>query len=779
MIGWTVNHDDVNWKFLQSVYGWSGLQYSTWLRGDLVNLRSEPQLVSIHLAGVLELRINNHSYFGGDFYGTHKAPLVLELPVGKSIIDVRLTRDVRAMGGTSNPSINADLTMRAETRQVRFMKDTLVIPEMYNGLLSSIHFGVTLQNSLASSISVTSCNSSIESGDLELVDNGGVKLTSGQARPLTLRMKSVARLDSTSRMTAELRLCYTESALNASVVHNLTLTFHLTAAGANGLHRFTFLHPSGVVSYALIRPPDVVARYDDRTPVLLALHGAGVDVDGEMMRHSLDGVKNLPALTVFPTGMNTWSADDWHTWAMADVFAAVEALSVWQTNVAWSGPPIDTERLLVTGHSNGGQGTWYLASHRPDRIMAAAPLSGYTSIENYVPYSWWHVAEQNRILDVARLDFRNELFVSNLRGIPVLQQHGAEDNNVPIYHSRLMRTYQVNLGFDPIYVEVPGHGHWWDGVLTTDDLQKFYRSQFTRYRGARPVPSRFEYVVADSANFGSMYGLHVDQLYSHDQLGHLEVTVGKQETDVWHIATVNVHRFHVDTRNSPAQTPRCLYIDYGNECLLVANVTLARARNGTWTQAASAWPNLATRYGRQRGALDAIMNTFGPLTVFACAEVNRQLALQISRNMLQYFGADCEILEDQEYRPELVRGGNVVVLIRGSQVPPSLLSSFPITVQNDVLRLEAKDGFTRKIEAAAGMGAAFLRPLPGERLELVIWGYDDDGLSRAARLIPTITGAGQPDFVILRADSGWKGSGGAVALGFFDHDWQISRSSQL
>lgn len=49
------------------------------------------------------------------------------------------------------------------------------------------------------------------------------------------------------------------------------------------------------------------------------------------------------------------------------------------------------------------------------------------------------------------------------------------------------------------------------------------------------------------------------------------------------------------------------------------------------------------------------------------------------------------------------------------------------------------------------MGALFLRPLDGERLELVVWGADVAGLEHAARLVPALTGVGQPDFVILSA----------------------------
>lgn len=46
-------------------------------------------------------------------------------------------------------------------------------------------------------------------------------------------------------------------------------------------------------------------------PVLLNLHGAGLEADSEQVRHMLDGVEDLPAWTIFPTGGTAWSGDDW------------------------------------------------------------------------------------------------------------------------------------------------------------------------------------------------------------------------------------------------------------------------------------------------------------------------------------------------------------------------------------------------------------------------------------------------------------------------------------
>ena len=110
--------------------------------------------------------------------------------------------------------------------------------------------------------------------------------------------------------------------------------------------------------------------------------------------------------------------------------------------------------------------------------------------------------------------------------------------------------------------------------------------------------------------------------------------------------------------------------------------------------------------------------------------------------------------------------------------PPHTCKRHPISLEPEegIIARDAS-GFNRKYQFQEGLGAAFLRPLPDERLELVIWGYDDLGLRQAARLVPLLTGSGQPDFVIVSKKSRWQGANGALAMGFFDYSWNVSKAS--
>ena len=79
-------------------------------------------------------------------------------------------------------------------------------------------------------------------------------------------------------------------------------------------HKFTYLHPSGIVSYAILRPPSTKAICEVtelKLPILLNLHGAGLEAGSDQVRHTLDPVPDLHAWVLFPTGVTPWSGDDW------------------------------------------------------------------------------------------------------------------------------------------------------------------------------------------------------------------------------------------------------------------------------------------------------------------------------------------------------------------------------------------------------------------------------------------------------------------------------------
>lgn len=153
-----------------------------------------------------------------------------------------------------------------------------------------------------------------------------------------------------------------------------------------------------------------------------------------------------------------------------------------------------------------------------------------------------------------------------------------------------------------------------------------------------------------------------------------------------------------------------------------------------------------------------------------------KVAAQISRNLFQYFKADSVILSNPVQISR--RSGNVITIVTGSGLPLPSLPSFPIQISGaDKLAIRDDAGQNRIYGAEDGLAAIFVRPLDLERLELVIWGGDADSLRIAARLVPMLTGVGQPDFIVLSKSCSWKGLDGVLAMGFFDYSWNVSKTS--
>lgn len=101
----------------------------------------------------------------------------------------------------------------------------------------------------------------------------------------------------------------------------------------------------------------------------------------------------------------------------------------------------DVYRLAVIGHSNGGHGAWWIASHFPDRIMACLPASGYMKVQMYIPY-YMHIGYSyidpviRGLLEGSISENDIDLYASNLVGVPVLARSGQLDKTIPPLHSR-------------------------------------------------------------------------------------------------------------------------------------------------------------------------------------------------------------------------------------------------------------------------------------------------------------------------------------------------------
>ncbi|KAF2840269.1 hypothetical protein M501DRAFT_1002585 [Patellaria atrata CBS 101060] len=766
----------VDWPFISTVYGWAGFQYQAWARGEITVSGTETTSLILYTDQILEFWLDGEPYFGGDFYTYRKAPPVLHLEPGTHRIDIRLVRDVRAMGGIGEPTINVVLEMRLCTNALERTRESILISDNVNGRLVSPYASLSLRNSHPeSAIKITRVQSSVNEITAELLHDEGLIIAPGQTRPISFSVS----LNSRNATIINARVFY-HLVDEENFESSLSVTQQLRLRSTYDPQKFTFMHPGGIVSYTIIRPPARNASCDfnqDSLPVLLQFHGAGVEAENDMVAHSLDPVADLCSWVLFPTGITPWSGDDWHAWGFADVEAAVASIPEWINHTNWEGSAVNIDRWIVSGHSNGGQGTWYALTHIPDKIVAAAPVSGYSSIQNYVPYHLWHPMEPRRyaVLQAASNDYRHELLVENGRGIPILQQHGSIDDNVPAFNSRLMSLLISQAGYSTNYVELPNRNHWFDTVMTTDALKAFYRAS-VKLDTVSSKLENFTFVVSNPGTMGSKGGFQVDHLEDPGQYGRIDVQVSFQRCE-YRVRTSNILQFRY--LGSACSNPAFIVDEeeITTDCAGIVCSTLYFSRNTAekrW-QFSGTTPQIPSRFGKQLGAMDAILRSKGPFIILYEEDSAYPTAVQISRNLYQYFSADSEVTKDLEKKH--MSTGNVITISTG-QFPPRSDNRHPIQQIGDTLSVRDGSGEWHKYNDEEVPAAIFLQDVGDDsRLELVIWGKDSENLMTAARLVPMLTGVGQPDFVLLGKSSGLKGVEGAVAMGFFDHMWNVTESS--
>jgi predicted peptidase len=218
-----------------------------------------------------------------------------------------------------------------------------------------------------------------------------------------------------------------------------------------GEHRFQVYVPRGY-------------RASARLPVILALHGAGErGVDGILQTEVGLGsalrryADRYPAIVVFP------QAPPGASWQGPPAEVALAALD--QAIREFRG---DRDRVYLMGLSLGGNGSWYLAYHHPERFAAIVVVCGFVQALRDFPA-------------VAPSDDPYAAVAGRIARIPVWIAHGDADTVVPVAESRRMNAALEAAGADVHYVELPGVGHGaWDPTFRDEALPTWLFGQSRR-----------------------------------------------------------------------------------------------------------------------------------------------------------------------------------------------------------------------------------------------------------------------------------------------------------
>ena len=211
-----------------------------------------------------------------------------------------------------------------------------------------------------------------------------------------------------------------------------------------GFHLRSLATDHGPRKYTVYVPAD----YDGQKefPAVLFLHGAGERGDDGVVPSQV-GIGpaivqrpgGLPAIVVFPQARTTWKGGS------EDSEAALQALEDVIKNYK-----VDAKRIILTGLSMGGMGSWDMAALHPNRFAAVVPVCG-----------------PGRPEDGARL-----------KDLPIRAYVGDADSDFLHLGMRRMVEAVIAAGGNPIYTEYRDVGHnSWDRAYNDPELIAWMLSQ--------------------------------------------------------------------------------------------------------------------------------------------------------------------------------------------------------------------------------------------------------------------------------------------------------------
>lgn len=205
-------------------------------------------------------------------------------------------------------------------------------------------------------------------------------------------------------------------------------------------------------SYLLFLPRGYSPRSAQRWPVLMFLHGSG-ERGTELAKVRTHGPPKLvgdrpdfPFIVVSPQcpADETWS-DDVLLALLDDVLARHR---------------VDPTRVYLTGLSMGGNGTWSLALHHPERFAAVAPVCG------------WGETPPRSVLNRRQIDA--------LQTLGVWAFHGRKDTVVKPAESERMLAWLQGLGVKDaqltLYPDV-SHNSWVEAYNNEELYRWFLKHQ--------------------------------------------------------------------------------------------------------------------------------------------------------------------------------------------------------------------------------------------------------------------------------------------------------------
>eukprot|EP00177_Eucheuma_denticulatum_P007069 GFKZ01012861.1.p1 GENE.GFKZ01012861.1~~GFKZ01012861.1.p1 ORF type:complete len:808 (+),score=78.08 GFKZ01012861.1:89-2425(+) len=593
------------------------------------------------------------------------------------------------------------------------------------------------------------------------------------------------------------------------------LSFDVAVWRESRSYHFTYIDVDGSVQAAAVLPPKNkcvgAPAGHDSCSVLLSTHGAGVDAVSEAWTDSYR--TQVQSWVLLPTGRRKFGLN-WEGPQMTTAVTALRALASGLPGVPaeekdeWK---VRADFWLQAGHSMGGHGALLLSTHFPDMLVAALPAMGWLRLSSYgsrryseqLPHS---DAAMRALLTVSSAEYSADLYVENLLGIPFLARVGTEDDNVPPSKlrrfCRLLKESEALSDFKPSVValsEVPGKGHWFDGVVDDDKLQPFIEGHLKA--ASKPtLPQKFVVFTMNPASTGSRGGLRIMSLEVPFQQSRLRVERNNPENGTWTVNTENVRRFRFQPVHGVLERPQKLIVDSSERAIPVDAESLASTNSYMdvcATQSARAiradarpvaWRRChdemtwASDRSKERGP-----DTSGPsaqvlagrklVVVFPEGDSELQDTAVAYANSLYLRGISAQVTTDSNVSVGQLNSAweTNMVLFGGPHVNRMSQKLYTDGFVADVSFDGNQFCVSSRCYQSPGTGIAFLSPGPKRSLLFYVAGTSREGLLSALSFLPSSPASNVPEWVVVSKHRGWGviGFGGIIGLGYWDHEWRL------
>jgi len=515
--------------------------------------------------------------------------------------------------------------------------------------------------------------------------------------------------------------------------------------------------------------------------LILSLHGAGVDADGQVGCYA---PKDW-AYVVAPTNTRPFGFD-WQDWGRRN---AIETLE--DAMLRYS---IDSERVLLTGHSMGGHGTWVVGLSDPGRFAALAPSAGWGSFETYMPFTLRRDASlaDPRLLAIWKRALGPDNpypFMRNLRSMPIYVLQGGADEDVPPMHARMLSAAAREAGARVTYREVPKMTHWWDDPKTPGVDCVDLPAMMDSLRAARRIPHPRE-VSLRTADLGtcdrSRWLVVEEALHAFDMIA-VDARFGSPNSGGGAIPGIDAATPTVEITTAGARALAIAPLGLVPSGKISIRIDGQQLQTG-WREGeihlrlaggSGKWkivdrrdaPPLARRAPIKAAYFEPFVLVYGTGGSAAQVETMRRTAVLDAQAWYQRADGYASVLPDTAVTSEMISGRNLVLYATPgtNAILERIASRLPIRIETDGITLAGRRYAGEPLAARY----AYPNPLAADRLIEVVAGTGVEGLQLAAASNPCYSASGYPDFVVYGADVRRSGWGGMRAAGFFDSDGAV------